>query len=489
MPVDHERRLVLIHPRKTAGSTVGRLLGLDGPEHAPTKHKHFYQIYDEIGAEAWNSYTVISMIRNPFDTVVSDYHFNRKLYERGRHDERRTFCMQHDVNAYALKFHRATFRALRDEDGELRLTRENNLICGKRGEIKVDHWLRQEHLAKDIAALRAATGIDISLDETRVNPSDNPGPDVLSPASRAALQRSCEAIFRAFYPEALPSTSYFEQDAHVVRYPAMYLPGGNQRWRGTFDKAAFDSGTYFTAIGAAQTMGRFVETPFVDLLAQETGLWGVNLGRGAAGPRDFMGRGVIDVINRGKFCIVQAMSARSSKNAFFDPQTHKNIFGIDAKEVGVANFAQQILQRVVEYGEEDFAQEFPRIVRAGWVQENAALAAKIKVPTIFFWFSDRTPEYDAHGRSVHGLTGGFPQLVDETAFEAASAHFTHAASCTSLRGRDHQILTDGKPAKLKIGQKYVETNHYYPSPEMHEDASAALLPSVNEILQGETAAH
>ena len=72
------------------------------------------------------------------------------------------------------------------------------------------------------------------------------------------------------------------QDAHLIAYPKTTLPGLRGTWRGKFDKKAYDAGNFFTCLGAAQTQGRFVEKPFVDLLAKEFGLWGINLGLGGA---------------------------------------------------------------------------------------------------------------------------------------------------------------------------------------------------------------
>ena len=170
-----------------------------------------------------------------------------------------------------------------------------------------------------------ASGLELVNPLKRLNKSENPGISELTQASRGLIRDGCEAVFTAFYPDAAKVQNYYEQDAHLIKYERTALPGINGLWRGRFDTYAYNKGAFFTAIGDAQTQGRFVEKPFVDLVSDQTGLWGINLGLGGAGPGHFLKPGTLELINKGRFCIVQVMSGRSSKNVFFDPRTHKNV--------------------------------------------------------------------------------------------------------------------------------------------------------------------
>lgn len=489
MPVDHERRIVFLHPRKTGGSSVADALGFEPSDETSEKHATFWEIYDQIGAEAWDTYTIISTIRNPLDTIVSDYYFNRKLYERGNHDKLRTFCNENDVNAFVTDRVQFAFRVLQDENGELAITEDGALFSEKRGKLKVDFWLRTEHLAEDLDAMLNATGLELKKPLTVINKSQNPGRDELSPTSRAAIFEHCRPVFMAFYKSDLPAISYFERDKDVIAYPQMSVPGLKMRLRGVFDEEAFNSGNYFTALGAAQTMGRFVEKPYCEILSEQFGLWGMNLGRGAAGAGNFAGDGVVSTINRGKFCIVQVMSGRSTKNVFFNPRTGRNVFGIEKAQPGVSGFTEQVLSHVLKQNDPEFLDLFLQQVRAAWVKENERLAARITVPTVFLWFADREPAYQATlSKGIRGISESFPQMIDDTALEAASQAFDYTAICTSQRGRPHRILKDGKPVMIQIGTKILDHNHYYPSPEMHEDAAAAIAPAIEKILTSQKAA-
>jgi len=111
---------------------------------------------------------------------------------------------------------------------------------------------------------------------------------------------------------------YQDRDNEVIDYNLYGLPGTGYRIRGP-RPASLEPGEYFTCVGAAQTFGCFSEHPYPALLADRLQLSPLNFGFAGAGPRYFLTQpSLLAYINRGRFAIVQVMSARSEDNSRFD---------------------------------------------------------------------------------------------------------------------------------------------------------------------------
>jgi len=70
--VNDEYKLIFIHINKTGGSSIEKVFGYDG-----IKHEHSSQLKARVG-EKWDQYFKCSIIRNPWDRLVSEYFYRIK---------------------------------------------------------------------------------------------------------------------------------------------------------------------------------------------------------------------------------------------------------------------------------------------------------------------------------------------------------------------------------------------------------------------------
>jgi hypothetical protein len=131
--------------------------------------------------------------------------------------------------------------------------------------------------------------------------------------------------------------------------------------------------------------------------------------------------------------------------------------------------------------------------RRAWVESYRTLLQAITCPTVLLWFSTRTPDYQEDPRTLRGLFGEFPQLVTREMVASVVPMCSGYVECTTTRGTPQPLISrfTGLPVTVDPaadrgdlgGGKPWSRNHYYPSPEMHEDAAEALVPALSPLIQ------
>lgn len=282
--------------------------------------------------------------------------------------------------------------------------------------------------------------------------------------------------------------SYQKPDRAFLNYRVYRWGRLNQIFRGPQPDL---SQPYIACIGAAQTFGRYAPRPFPALLASSLDIQTVNFGTGGAGPGFFLrDTKVMEALHDAKLVVVQAMSARSISNRLYKVNARRNarLKAISTAlqdlfptvDLGNFTFTHNMLNKVAANNPDCFA-EVEAELKAAWVGRTRQLLQTIQAPTVFFWFSERSPEDDKKHREENAMLK-FPHFVDRDMVSAVQDYATGYVECISDAGMPQPLLVDGSPVLHAPNGEPVMENRYYPSPEMHEAAARALAPVIRGLL-------
>lgn len=303
------------------------------------------------------------------------------------------------------------------------------------------------------------------------------------------------------------SLGYQNRDAAVVDYQ-LWQAWPNGDWLRGPAPASLAPGSYFAAVGAAQTFGCFVGNPWPDLLSQQLGLPALNLGIAGAGPAWFRREPVRALLANARFVVFQVLSGRSADNSRFAGGGRERVRRTDGRELGADAAWREELQRdlvgvtnpvwrglknrgAAWFGRREVRQLVDE-TRADWQRQFAALLRETAAPKLLLWWSRRRPDHRARYHSLASLFGEFPQLVDRSMVEQLRPLANDYVECVTSRGSPQTLLdrhtgqrTSVQPAAAGTGEDPAlrwHHNAYYPSPAMHEDAAAALLAPARALL-------
>ena len=77
--INHQYKVIFVHVIKTGGVSIATALGMKRTNY----HKSASQIKKKLGENIWNEYFKFTFVRNPWDKIVSQYHFNRSKFGFG----------------------------------------------------------------------------------------------------------------------------------------------------------------------------------------------------------------------------------------------------------------------------------------------------------------------------------------------------------------------------------------------------------------------
>jgi hypothetical protein len=254
--------------------------------------------------------------------------------------------------------------------------------------------------------------------------------------------------------------------------------------------ASLEKGHYFVALGAAQTFGRFCPRPFATILEERLGLSVLNISHGGAGPVFFCGDNerLLEYLNNARFVIIQVMSGRSDSNSLFESE---GVGYFRRRSDGTYLGCDEAFAELIRSGDQTVLTRVVEETRQNWCASYRRLVSGIKVPKILLWFSTRRPKYKQGWQSLSELFGAFPQLVDSRMVSEVSREFDHYVECVTRRGMPQLLIDRFTGERTTISDPWTSQpwteNWYYPSPEMHADATKALEPTCRTLAAGKTA--
>jgi hypothetical protein len=276
---------------------------------------------------------------------------------------------------------------------------------------------------------------------------------------------------------------YQATDREIIDYQLWEIEGIPYALRGP-RPIGLEPPKYFTAIGAAQTFGRFSVDPFPSGISRSIKLPGLNLGIAGAGPEVFTTSPVLlDYINGGKFTIVQVMSGRSLSNSVFVAPDNRGTVRRRSRPEMQPVVAATAYNAWLKEVSRDEATALLAETRTLWQAAMIRLLDSISVPKILFWFSVRKPSYAPGFANAGQYFGAFPQFVDAATLSGLAGHYDELVECVTKRGLPQHLISrsTGDPVAIYPNNANPDLNTYYPAPEMHEDAVNALLSACRRM--------
>lgn len=168
--IDHERQAIFVHIQKTGGTSITSTFGHSA--RLPEKHFTAHELRDLYGAQHWNTYFKFSVVRNPWDRLVSWWSMidaRRADWERGVPLN----AFQSYVLARAKNFEEFLVHCrdeVRDSDGGKSIWRNQiDYLADGNGALMVDSVCRFERLAEDFHEVMQRTGITGALPVTNTS--------------------------------------------------------------------------------------------------------------------------------------------------------------------------------------------------------------------------------------------------------------------------------------------------------------------------------
>lgn len=180
---------------------------------------------------------------------------------------------------------------------------------------------------------------------------------------------------------------------------------------------------YVAMIGATETYGKFVETPYPALTESTFDVPVVNLGTINTGLDVFSNdRTVIEICSKAEATVIQVMGAQNMSNRFYAVHPRRNDRFLRASNLVKTiyrdvdftefNFTRHLLSTLRETSEEKFAM-VEQELREAWVARMKTLISKIDSRVVLLWLADHAPE-DPVTNTAHGSD---PLFVDREMLE------------------------------------------------------------------------
>lgn len=261
-------------------------------------------------------------------------------------------------------------------------------------------------------------------------------------------------------------------------YRLCRIPGCRLDFRGPMP--SFDA-PFVAVLGGKEVFGKFVATPFPDLLAEWSGMPVANLGVAQAGLSLFSEEQVLlDVASKAQVTVLQILGAQNMSNRLYSVHARRNdrflrvspalrelYPAVDFAEVHFTGHLLSTLRETSQTAFEVLVEE----LKWAWTQRMRRILSLIEGDVILLWLSDHAPV-----ETTDALEEEEPRFVDRAMIDELRGSF--AALVEVVCARDGEL--DGKvfPAAEE------EAARCLPGPALHQRIADALAPVVAEFVPG-----
>ncbi|WP_147110817.1 DUF6473 family protein [Tateyamaria sp. syn59] len=230
--------------------------------------------------------------------------------------------------------------------------------------------------------------------------------------------------------------------------------------------------------GGSTTYGKFVASPFPDLVEQATGITCVNFGSLNGGVDVFATDPYLrEVSGKAQLTVIQITSPRNMSNRFYRVHPRRNDRFVEAssllraiyREVDFAefNFTNHMLARLELISPERFETVVEELQTA-WVARMRLVLSQIKGRTVLLWASRQTPEASAQDpeTDLAFVSREMIDKVSELATEYVETVISEDAIAVGTEGMVFNEM-DAPAARQMLG------------PAAHKEIAQSLAPVVN----------
>ncbi len=198
---------------------------------------------------------------------------------------------------------------------------------------------------------------------------------------------------------ATPETFGDETIEPTLDYQLATIPGSRLQVRGPLPD--FDS-PFVAVLGGNEVFGKYVATPFPELLADQIGLPVANLGVVHAGLSLFSEeQGLLDLASKAQVTVLQVLGAQNMSNRLYSVHSRRN-----DRFLGVSPALRDLFPDV-DFAEINFTGHLISTLRAAspdafqvlvdelkwaWVQRMHRVLSLIRGEVILLWVSDHSPD-------------------------------------------------------------------------------------------------
>lgn len=240
---------------------------------------------------------------------------------------------------------------------------------------------------------------------------------------------------------------------------------------------------FVACIGGTETYGKFIPTPYPDLLDEMLDMQVVNLGCVNAGPEVYVQeRALMQMVSSGMACVVQITGAQNLTNRYYSVHPRRNdrftgptpLLRALFKKVDFTEFSfTRHMLHVLQAHSADRFEVLAEELRAAWVARMKQLLAQITCPTVLFWLADAPPP--APGRRAD--LAHDPMLVDAEMIAAVrpmATSYVEVIPSPQARAKGAEGMAFG-PMEALAAQSL-------PGPAVHYDLAKRLVPVLRQLI-------